>query len=135
VGTASNFLSNILADRKITDEEVALLRDYLYRDEKLDLADVKLLVECYCQAQEYTPAFENLFLEVLERVMLADGEIDQAEQYYLLKMLYSDRVIRERERAFLLRLRSRLQRIAPDFEWLCQQALQAPSTNWDVGGR
>ena len=61
----------------------------------LNLDDVKLLVQLYCEADHRCPAFEDLFFDVLEEVLLEDGQIQPAEQFYLLKMLYSDRKICE----------------------------------------
>ena len=128
------FVSTVLADKKIDSSEVPPIRDYLYQDGRLDLDDVKLLVELYCGAREYCPAFEDLFFSVLEEVILADGQIQPSEQFYLLKMVYSDRVIHDREREFLLKLRASATGISPDFEALCDTVLTAPATNWNLGG-
>ena len=49
-------------------------------------------------------------------------------------MIYSDRVINDREREFLRKLKETTSRVSPDFEALCDTALDAPNTNWDVGG-
>lgn len=129
------FVSASLADRKIDDPEVALIREHLYRDGRLDMEDVKLLVELYCSAADYCDAFDGLFFSVLEEVFLADGEIQPSEQFYLLKMLYSDRKIRDREKDFLMRLKERATRVTPEFEALCQEAFEAHPTAWSVGGR
>jgi hypothetical protein len=129
------FVSARLADEKIDDSEVPLIRDYLYQDGRLDLEDVRLLVELYCGATEYCAAFEDLFFSVLEEVILADGKIQPSEQFYLLKMLYSDRKIREREKSFLLSLRAAARHTTPEFEALCDEALHAHPTAWSVGGR
>ena len=128
------FVSTMLSDKAIDDSEVPLIRDRLYRDGQLDLEDVKLLVELYCGTREYCPAFEDLFFSVLEEVILADGQIQPSEQFYLLKMVYSDRTIHDRERKFLLKLKASATSISPDFEALCDTALAAPATNWDMGG-
>ena len=71
---------------------------------------------------------------MLEDVLLEDGEIQPAEQFYLLKMLYSDREIRQPERQFLQNIRQRVKNRAPEFEALCQTALAAPAKGWSVGG-
>ncbi len=129
------FVSATLAGGKIDDSEVPLIREHLYQDGRLDLSDVKTLVELYCGATDYCSAFEDLFFSVLEEVFLADGEIQPSEQFYLLKMLYSDRVIRDREKDFLLRLREAAKFTTPEFEALCQEAFEAHPTAWSVGGR
>ena len=128
------FVSTILADKTIDDSEVHLIRDRIYQDGLLDLEDVKLLVELYCGAREYCPAFEDLFFSVLEEVILEDGQIQPSEQFYLLKMVYSDRVIHDREREFLLKLQASASSVSPDFQALCDTVLVAPASNWDLGG-
>ncbi len=64
-----------------------------------------------------------------------DGEISQAEQFYLLKMIYSDGQIRECEKQFLQELRSEARIVPAGFEELCETAMSAKSEGWDVGGR
>jgi hypothetical protein len=135
VSTFHEFVSANLADGKIDDAEVPVIRDRLHEDGHLDMQDVRLLVELYCGATEYSSAFEDLFFSVLEEVFLADGEIQPSEQFYLLKLLYSDRKIRQREKEFLLTLRKRATHTTPEFEALCDEALHAHPTAWSVGGR
>ena len=103
-------------------------------DGQLDIADVKLLVELYCHTKKRSQAFDDLFFTVLEKVLLADKAISQAEEFYLLKMIYSDRKITEREREFLRKLRKETAKRTPSFEALFDTAMNAPSTNWCVGG-
>ncbi len=130
----NEFIAATLSDHKIDDAEVPQIRECLYADGRLDMEDVKLLVELYCRATEYCPAFEDLFFSVLEEVILADGEIQLSEQFYLLKLIYSDRVIRDREKAFLMTLRQKATQTTPEFEALCEEALSAHPTAWSVGG-
>lgn len=129
------FVSSMLADKRIHETEVGRIREYLDQDGRLDLDDVRLLVELYCGAVETCPAFEDLFFSVLEEVVLADGEIQPGEQFYLLKMLYSNHEIRDREKEFLSKLRRTAKRTTPEFEALCDEALTAHPTAWSVGGR
>ncbi len=129
------FVSKILADKRIHETEVPRIREYLFQDGQLDMDDVRLLVELYCEADEYCPAFEQLFFSVLEEVFLVDGEIQPSEQFYLLKMIYSDRVIRDAERQFLHKLKGAARPTTPEFDALYDEAMQAHSTAWSVGGR
>jgi hypothetical protein len=128
------FIEKIQADGKICDADVLLVSEQLEADGQLDMADVKLLVELYCHTQERSPAFDNLFFTVLEKVFLADGQITPSEEFYLLKMIYSDRKICEREREFLRKLRKQIPQRTASFEGLFDTAINAPSTNWCVGG-
>ncbi|MBC7815382.1 MAG: hypothetical protein IAG10_00620 [Planctomycetaceae bacterium] len=131
----SELLSTTLANKKIDDDEVDTIREQIYQDGQLDLDDVRLLIELYCEAREYPAAFEKLFFDVLKTVILADGEVSPVDQYNLLKMLYSDRVIRDRELDFLRELKREATHVSPEFETLCQNAFDAHPTNWGVGGR
>jgi hypothetical protein len=135
VSTSAELECTILADGTIDDSEVALVREEIDRHGPLDLEDVRLLVELYCGAHQRSAAFEDLFFEALDKVLLADGEIGPADQFYLLKMLYSDRMVTEREKQFLLTLQRKVKRCSAEFDALCEEALAAPATDWDVGGR
>jgi hypothetical protein len=127
-------VQHVLADRKIDDSELKLLSEHVYRKGPPNLDDVRLLVELYTGAPNLSEAFENFFYGVIKKVILADGEILPGEQFYLLKVIYSDRVIRPRELEFLRELRREAKSVTPEFETLCQQAFQSPATNWDAGG-
>jgi hypothetical protein len=127
-------LASIQSDRAITENEIEPICQYLDADGKLDLEDVKLLIELYCNADERCAAFDGLFFNVLEKVLLADGQISPSEEFYLLKMLYSDREIREPEREFLRKLRKQSKSRSASFEALFDTAMNSPAKNWSVGG-
>ena len=127
--------SELLEDGRITDSEVEVIQDHIHRDGRLDLDDVKFLIELLCEAREVCAAFDELFFPALKEVILEDGCIGQDEQFYVLKMLYSDGHIRESEKQFLLQLREEAKEVTPEFEALCEEAMGAHPTNWDVGGR
>jgi len=129
------FLAKIKADGNIGNNEVALIREQISADGQIDIDDVKLLVELYCDAENRCQAFDELFFGVLEQVFLADGQITPSEEFYLLKLLYSDREIREPEREFLRRLRRQLPVRSASFDSLFETAMEAPAKNWSVGGR
>jgi hypothetical protein len=128
------FVGTILQDGQISDEKAALVSEYIQADNRLDAEDVKLLVELYCEADNRSPAFDKLFFSVLEGVFLADGQIQQSEEYFLLKLIYSDREITEPEREFLRRLRRQMPKPSASFERLFDTAMNSPSKNWSVGG-
>ena len=79
----------LLNDNRITDDEVATIRNYMEERRPVGLNDVKFLVGLVSSAREVCSAFDDIFLPILKKVLLADGEIGWDEQYYLLKMLYS----------------------------------------------
>ena len=127
--------SQLLDDDKITDREVEIIKGHIERDGKLDLDDVKFLVQLLSEAKEVCPTFDELFFSTLRAVILEDGRITQDEQFYLLKMLYSEGQLRDSEREFLVDLRSELKETTPEFEQLCEVAQLAPVTDWCVGGK
>ena len=129
------FLATIQQDGVISHCEVPLIRQKLDEDGQLDVQDVKLLIELYCESKDRSPEFDSLFFSVLERVFLRDGQITPDEEYYLLKMLYSDREIREVELEFLRRLRKQLPKRSKSFDALYETAMNSPKKNWSVGGR
>jgi uncharacterized tellurite resistance protein B-like protein len=128
------FVSRVLNDGTIDDADTESIRQTLASDQRIDLNDVKLLVDLYCSASQRSARFDELFFNVLEQVLLADGQVQPSEQFYLLKMLYSDREVRPRERDFLRRLQTKAQR-TPEFDALCEAAFQSADRDWSVGGR
>jgi hypothetical protein len=134
MGHLRDMQSEILRDGRITDQEVDVIRDYLRDKGGLDLEDVKFLVEMLSDAREVAPEFDEVFFPALKKVILADGRVGLDEQFYLLKMLYSDKHVRESEKQFLRDLRNEAKETTPEFESLCEEAFSAPATNWSVGG-
>ena len=127
-------LAEHLNDQNITDDDVRIIRHAIEQDGKLDLEDVKFLVELLCQAKEVCPAFDDLFFPVLKEVLLQDGRIGADEQFYLLKMLYADGHVRPRELQFLEELRREASEVSPEFEQMYETAAKSSPKNWDVGG-
>jgi len=130
-----NVLQHCLQDRKITKDEVAAIRWQVEEDGRLDIEDVKFLVTLLTEATEVCAEFDALFFPVLKEVVLHDGRIGQDEQFYLLKMLYSDGCVRESEREFLVHLRNEATESSPEFDALCETALATADVDWDLGGK
>ena len=127
-------LDHILEDRRITSNEVRVIRDYMAEDGQLDLEDVRFLVELLSNAREVCPEFDELFFPVLKTVLLADGRMDQSEHFYLLKMIYGDGEIRPSELRFLQELRDEAQEVSPEFDELVRTAQKAHPTAWSLDG-
>lgn len=128
-------LQHCLQDRRITPNEVAEIRRQVERDGRLDLEDVKFLVTLLTEANDVCPEFDDLFFPILKAALLHDGAIGQDEQFYLLKMLYADGQVRDREKQFLAELRNEAISVSPQFDQLCETALAASGENWDLGGK
>ncbi len=135
MGRLHQLQAQLLSDRRITDTDVKIIRRYIQEDGKLDLDDVKFLVGLLSEADEVCPAFDELFFPALKEVILADGRIAPDEQFYLLKMLYSNGHIRESEKQFLLEIQREAEEAPPEFQAMCDEAMNAHPRNWSVGGR
>ena len=117
----------LLRDQRITEDEVAVIREFIERDGKLDLDDVRFLVDLLSDAREVCSAFDDLFFPVLREVILADGRVGLDEHFYLLKMLYSNGQIRQRERQFLSELRAAVEQASPELDALCAEVGEVPA--------
>jgi hypothetical protein len=129
------FLAKFQSKGRINSEDVPLIREKLTDDGRLDIDDVKLLVELYCETEHRCPEFDSLFFSTLEKVFLTDNQINPSEEYYLLKMLYGDRDVREPEREFLRKLRKQLPERSASFEALYETAMESTGPSCGVGGR
>lgn len=129
------FVEEILRDKRIDEEELLRVCDYIAEDDVLDLQDVELLVQLYTGANSYSPEFEELFFGALKSVLLEDGRIVGYERFLLMQMLYSGRTLRKVEIEFLEDLRREAFEVSPEFDQLIAAARDAFRRGHDVGGR
>lgn len=127
-------LDYVLADRRITPDEVKVIEDYIVEDGKLDGDDVSFLVQLLTGANEVCEEFDDLFFPVLKEVILRDGRIDHGEQFYLLKMIYGDGEIRTSELRFLRELQNEAKEVPAEFDEMCRVAEEAHPTQWNLDG-
>jgi uncharacterized membrane protein YebE (DUF533 family) len=121
----------LLADGKIDDTEVKVLKKELWEDGKIDQEEVKFLVELRNAAQkkakarkeEVNPKFEALFFKAIEENVMADGTIDAQEAAWLRAMLFADRKIDANEKKFLARIKKAARSTSPEFEQLYQECM------------
>jgi uncharacterized tellurite resistance protein B-like protein len=124
-------LEALLADGKIDQTEVKVLKKALWADGKIDKQEVEFLIELRNAAQkkaraskeELLPAFETLFFKAIESNVLKDGKIDNREAAWLRKMLFADRKIDDNEKKFLMRIKKAATKTSADFEQLYQECL------------
>jgi hypothetical protein len=116
--------AKILADGRIDDEEVALLRHELYADGKIDKDEVEFLIALRNEAKATVPGFEQLFFQALKQNVLADGTIDAEEAAWLRAMLFADGKIDDGEKTFLRELRAAARSVSPAFQTLCDECLK-----------
>jgi len=121
-----------LADGKIDDDEVKILKKELWADGEIDEDEVKFLIELRNAAQKKARArkeevnanFEKLFFRAIEENVLKDGQIDAAEAKWLETMLFADGKIDDNEKKFLTRIKKAATRTSPAFDTLCARCLK-----------
>jgi hypothetical protein len=102
-------MAAFLADGKIDEAEVKILRKELWADGQIDNDEVKFLVDLRNTAQKKArarkqnlkQAFEKFFFKAIESNVLKDGKIDDREATWLRSMLFADGQIDNNEKKFL----------------------------------
>jgi uncharacterized membrane protein YebE (DUF533 family) len=124
-------MAAILADGKIDDTEVKVLRKELFADKKIDDEERDFLIALRNSAQkkayrgQLRPAFEKLFFEAIENNVLADGVIDAEEAKWLTKLIFADKKVDDNEKKFLERLKKGAKRTSPEFDALYTKCMAA----------
>jgi hypothetical protein len=124
-------MAAILADGKIDDTEVKILRKELFGDKKIDDEERDFLIALRNAAQkkayrgQLRPAFEKFFFEAIENNVLADGIIDAAEAKWLQKLIFADKKVDDNEKKFLARLKKGARRTSPEFDALYEKCMAA----------
>lgn len=121
-------MAAILADGKIDENEVKVLRKELWEDGQIDEEEVKFLIDLRNAAQKkakkepMNPAFTKLFFKALEENVLKDKKIDAQEAVWLRDMLFADKKIDEDEMKFLERIKKAATAgTSPEFEQLYKE--------------
>ena len=124
-------IATLLADGRIDDDEVKVLRKELWDDGKIDDEEVRFLIDLRNQAQikakskkeEVNPKFTALFFKAVEENVLKDGDIDATEAGWLRGMLFADGKIDEDEKKFLDRIKKAAKSTSPQFESLYEDCM------------
>jgi uncharacterized tellurite resistance protein B-like protein len=119
----------ILADGKIDETEVKVLKKHLWADGKIDNEEVKFLIELRETAQkkakakkeELTAAFTKLFNKAIADNVLKDGKIDATEAKWLREMLFADGKIDAGEWDLVQELNKKAKTKSPEFEALYKE--------------
>ncbi len=113
-----------LADGKIDETEVRVIKKALYQDGKIDQKEVEFLIELRSLAQKkakgtsLTPAFENFFFKALEDSVLDNGIVSSKEANFLRKAIFADGKIEDSEKRFMKRIKNKATKTSPQFERL-----------------
>ena len=112
----------VLADRRITNDEVEAIQRFIVADRSLDFEDVKFLVELATGVDEVCPEFEDVLFPCLRSVILEDGIVSPEEQVLLME-LFADRELRLRELQFLAGLYEDVQTVTPALKKVFESVL------------
>jgi uncharacterized tellurite resistance protein B-like protein len=119
----------LLADGKIDEAEVKVLKKILWADGKIDRDEVKFLIDLRNTAQkkakgaDLLPAFERLFFQAIKENVLADGKISGKEATWLRAMLFADGKIDANEKKFLTQLKKSAESHSPAFDKLYAECM------------
>lgn len=125
--------AKILATGKIDSPELDLLRQLLYVNGAVNRTRADFLVELHKRVQHLTPAFEQLFYQVIKDHILADGWIDGQNAAWLRRMLLDDGKIDDHERKFLHELKGEARKISREFERLFAECMNEPQEQHTCG--
>jgi hypothetical protein len=123
-------LAALLADGKIDDNEVKILKKELYADGKIDRHEVEFLIELRNTAQKKAKGadlnanFEKFFFKAIQDNVLDNGIISAGEASWLRKMLYADKKIDANEKKFLSRLKKAATKVSPAFDALYAECMK-----------
>jgi hypothetical protein len=113
----------ILADGKIDEAEVKILKKELYADGVIDKKEVGFLRELRDRAKLPSPAFTRFFFKAIKDNVLEDGVITAAEARWLRDMLFADGKIDADEKRFLRELKRDAKEVSPAFQKLYDECM------------
>ena len=122
-------IESLLADGKIDETEVKVLKKELWADGKIDRDEVKFLIDLRNTAQKKArgedlhASFERLFFKAIEDNVLSDGKISTKEAGWLRTMLFADGKIDANEKKFLTKLKKSAASHSPAFDKLYAECM------------
>jgi hypothetical protein len=119
----------LLADGKINNSDIKVLKKELYANKKISHGEVLFLVELRNQAMRkagtknarMNPAYEKFFFKAVEDCTLRNGRIDAAEVRFLREMLFANSKVDSGEWKFMQMLNRKAKHKSTDFTKLYQQ--------------
>jgi hypothetical protein len=86
--------------------------------------ELRVLAEIRAEARAVCPEFDAYFFPAFKAYLLADGRVDDAERFQVLRVVYGGGRIDDAERRFLSELWAELPDPSPEFTDLYQQAMR-----------
>src|SRR5262249_11474728 len=124
MATLQELKARVLADGRVDDDEVALLRQELYADGTIDKEEVEFLIALRHEARSVSPAFETFFFQAVKDHVLADGSVDAEEASWLRALLFADGQVDAAEKKFLRDVRAEARRVSPEFQKLYDECMK-----------
>jgi len=115
--------SILLADGKIDDREVAVLRKELFADNRIDEVELQFVLELKKSAPDSAPAFAQLVFDALKVNVLADGKIDPSEASFLRGWILADGKVDPGEKKFLQDLKAGAKQSCKEFDQLFTECM------------
>lgn len=113
----------LLSDGAIDAGETALVRSELLADGKVDDEEMAFLVDLRKRADRACPEFHTFFFEILKARLLADGTIDSGEARLLRGIIFADGKVDDDEKAFLTDLKASAKSVSEEFEKLLAECV------------
>ena len=118
--------SLVLGDGVINEREALILRREMLSDRVVDRPEAEFLLELKRSARAVAPAFDQLFRQVVKKVVLRDGAIGDAEALWLRRLLLADNKLSAEEVRLLEELRAEARSVGQEFQALCRDCSRSP---------
>ena len=115
-----------LGDGMISEREALILRREMLSDRVVNRAEVEFLLDLKRSARGVAPAFDHLFRQVLEKVVLRDGAVGDAEALWLRRLLLADNKVSAEEARLLEDLKAKARSVGPEFQALYNDCKRSP---------
>jgi uncharacterized tellurite resistance protein B-like protein len=118
-----------LADGKIDETEVKIIKKALYEDGKIQQKEAEFLIELRSLAQKrakgraLTPSFEIFFFKALQDSVLDNNYISAKEATLLRKAIFADGKVEDSEKRFMKRLKTAARKTSPQFDRLYKEVV------------
>ncbi len=121
-------LAAFLADGKVDETEIKILKKELYADKKIDEDEIQFLVELRATYQkkaklkkeEVTDTFENFFFKTVQDYVLLDDQVDAGKAAWLQSTLFKSGKPSDRDKLFLVQLKKKIKKPSPEFDKLAE---------------
>ena len=113
----------LLADGRIDDREVAVLRKRLFAGGGIDEAGLEFMLELRGGAQGVAVAFNQLLFDSLRNFLLADGNLTPYKTSWLRRWIFADGKVDFAEKRLLQELKAGARQVSPDFESFFKQCM------------